>query len=194
MRSIYFAFSWYATALCTLAIAIFLFVYLSYPQHLTDAVGSDYQKYRALPGNLPSVYLQSVNIDKVDARALIIEEFYKTHKSPLAAHSQTFIEVADRYQLDYRLLPAISMQESNGAKKMPKNSYNPFGYGIYGGKVLRFDSFDHAIERVGRGLREDYLDYGLTSPEEIMVKYTPPSLSKGGAWAIGVLAFMEQLL
>ena len=85
------------------------------------------------------------------------------------------------------------MQESNGGKKVINNSYNPFGYGIYGSLVIRFKSWEEAIERVGKALREDYLDKGFKNPYEIMVKYTPPSLAKEGAWAKGVTTFMEEL-
>lgn len=85
------------------------------------------------------------------------------------------------------------MQESNGGKKVIEGSKNPFGYGIYGGSVLSFDSFADAIGRVGKALREDYLNKGLTKPEQIMAKYTPPSLALGGPWAKGVSTFMEEL-
>ena len=85
------------------------------------------------------------------------------------------------------------MQESNGGKKVINNSHNPFGYGIYGGLVIKFASWDESIERVGRALREDYLNQGLKNPHQIMAKYTPPSLAKNGAWAKGVTTFMEEL-
>jgi len=99
----------------------------------------------------------------------------------------------DKYNLDYRLMPSIAMQESNGGKRVIKNSNNPFGYGIYGSLVLKFNSWEEGIERVGKGLREDYLNEGLTSPYAIMTKYTPSSVAKGNAWAKGVSSFMEEL-
>ena len=34
---------------------------------------------------------------------------------------------------------------------IPDNSYNCWGWGIYGALVTRFDSYDDAIETVGRG-------------------------------------------
>ncbi len=98
-----------------------------------------------------------------------------------------------KYGLDYKLLPSVAMQESNGGKKVIADSFNPFGYGIWGKQVKKFSSYEEAIERVGRGLREDYLDQGLDTPEKIMPKYTPPSVAKGGPWAKGVSSFMEEL-
>ena len=123
----------------------------------------------------------------------IIEDFLKSYKSPLSPYSKNFIEVADKYNLNWRLLPAIAMQESGGGKKVIADSYNPFGYGIYGKLVTRFQSWEAAIERVGRGLREDYLNQGLKTPYQIMTKYTPPSLAKGNAWAKGVSSFIAEL-
>lgn len=193
MRKINFALTWYTTTVCTIIFSLLLLTHLSFTHYTTTPMGSSYQMYKALPTNMATLNTQEVNIGKIDARALVIERLFKENRAPLALAADKFIEVADRYNLDFRLLPAIAMQESNGGKIMPANSYNPFGYGIYGGKVMRFNSFEEAVERVGRGLRQDYLDKGLTTPYQIMAKYTPPSLQKGGAWAIGVSTFMDQL-
>lgn len=172
---------------------MFLIIYTSFPRKMTNGMQTRYQAYRALPDVIGIANPLEVNITKHDAREVIVENFFKQYQSPLADQAEQFIRVADKYALDYRLLPAIAMQESNGGKRIPKNSYNPFGYGIYAQKIMKFTSFEEAIERVGRGLKLDYVEQGLLTPEEIMAKYTPPSLTKGGAWAIGVSAFMEQL-
>lgn len=193
MRNINFALTWYATTLCTIVFSLLLLTHLSFARPAITPLGASYQMYKALPTNLATLNIQEVTIGKTDARTLVIERFFKDRHTPLSSAADKFIEVADRFNLDFRLLPAIAMQESNGGKIMPNNSYNPFGYGIYGGQVLRFASFEEAIERVGRGLRQDYLDKGLKTPDQIMAKYTPPSLQKGGTWAIGVSTFMDQL-
>jgi len=193
MKNLNFALIWFVTSIYTLLFSILFLIHLSYPKIVTTPNGSNYQMYKALP-TYTTDSGQETLIGKIEGRTLIVEKFLHDRKSPLAPFANVFIEVADKYKLDYRLLPAISMQESNGGKIMPINSYNPFGYGIYGGKVMRFESFNLAIETVGKGLRQNYLDQGLNTPEEIMAKYTPPSLQKGGSWAIGVSAFMEQLL
>ena len=54
------------------------------------------------------------------------------------------IEIADKYNLDWRLLPAISVRESSGGKQMCKN--NPFGWGSC---KITFNSLNEAIEIVG---------------------------------------------
>lgn len=191
--SMWFVGAWFASTVTALIFSIVFSSYLSTAKLVSPflpAGGQHFKLYAALPQS--ESYIED-NISFTDGRAKIIENFLKQYKSPLAPYSNTFIQVADKYQLDYRLLPAISMQESNGGKKVINNSFNPFGYGIYGSLVIKFSSWEEAIERVGRALREDYLNQGLKTPTQIMAKYTPPSLEKGGAWAKGVSIFMEEL-
>lgn len=149
-----------------------------------------YQLFQALPEDQQLV---TDEVGKTDARAQIIEHFFQNHGSPLAQFGDVFVQVAEENKLDHRLLPAIAMQESNGGKRVPEGTNNPFGFGIYGSKKLHFDSWEDAIQTVGKALREEYLNKGLNTPYEIMTKYTPPSVEKGGPWATGVTQFMSEL-
>ncbi|MDO8618979.1 MAG: hypothetical protein Q7R49_03495 [Candidatus Daviesbacteria bacterium] len=180
---------WFGVAYLTLVVSLFILIFSSQTKQILPQQ-QNFRLYAALPDNSIQTF---DTIVKEDARATIIANFFKDYHSPLSSFANEFITIADQYHLDYRLLPSIAMQESNGAKKIISNSFNPFGFGIYGDKVTRFTSYGEAIERVGRALRTDYLDQGLTTPETIMTKYTPPSLAKGGAWAKGVLSFMSEL-
>lgn len=182
--------AWFGACTTTLIFALIFSLYLSSVKLDSPKLGQNFKLYSALPS---SEIIISDGINAADGRAKIIEGFFLIYKAPLYKYSQTFVAIADKYQLDWRLLPAIAMQESNGGKKVINESYNPFGYGIYGKLVVRFNSWEEAIERVGKALREDYLNQGLKTPHQIMAKYTPPSLEKGGAWAKGVSTFMEEL-
>ena len=42
---------------------------------------------------------------------------------------------------DYRLLPAIAMQESTLCRSIPVDSHNCWGWGIYGDKVMLIPQF-----------------------------------------------------
>lgn len=181
--------TWFSTSLTALLLSFVSVIYISQVKVISP-VNQNFKLYTALPN---SGIVTSENIDISDGRANLVEDFFKGYKSPLSEFADTFVKVADQYHLDYRLLPAISMQESNGGKRLINDSYNPFGYGIYGSLVVKFSSWEEGIERVGKALREDYLDKGLNTPGQIMTKYTPPSLGKGGSWAIGVSSFMEEL-
>lgn len=123
-----------------------------------------------------------------DIRVANLKFFFRKYNSPLYDFANLFVSDADKYQFDYRLLPAIAMQESNLCIHIYEGSYNCWGWGIYGNKVTRFDSYSEAIETISKGIKRDYIDQGLTTPEEIMQKYTPPST---GSWAFGVNTFLK---
>jgi hypothetical protein len=128
-----------------------------------------------------------------DARVHIIRNYLKKYSSPLEPFAQTLVNASDKNSLDYRLLVAIAQQESNLCKKIPDDSHNCWGFGIYGDKITRFDNYPQAIDTVAETLKKKYVDKGLNTPEEIMAKYAPPSLEKGGPWAKGVNRFMTDL-
>ncbi|MBP6979660.1 glucosaminidase domain-containing protein [Candidatus Curtissbacteria bacterium] len=154
------------------------------------ATESPYRMFSALP---EQVELISNSIESEDARSLIITNWLTAYKAPLAPYGDVFVKAADKYGLDWRLLPAISMKESGGGRAIPVDSYNAWGWGIYGDQVLRFDSWEDGIYGVAAGLKKSYLDQGLTTPEQIMAKYTPPSLEIGGPWAQGVQRYFAEL-
>jgi len=125
-----------------------------------------------------------------DARVDVLSEFFKYYKSPLEPFAQDVVRASDSYSIDYRLIPAIAMQESNLCSKIIKDSYNCWGFGIYGKKVTRFINYKEGIDVVTRTLATEYKNKGLETPDQIMKKYTP---SNNGSWANGVNHFMSLL-
>lgn len=143
--------------------------------------------YAALPNRNETILLKTKD---VDARIETVEDFLSYYKSALTPFADEIVAAADKYSLDYRLLPAIAMQESTLCKKAPKNSYNCWGFGIYGKKVTKFDNYNEAIETVTKTLATKYKAIGLETPEQIMSKYNPVST---GTWAQGVSGYMDRL-
>ncbi|MFA9288619.1 MAG: hypothetical protein ACEQSA_01945 [Weeksellaceae bacterium] len=131
-----------------------------------------------------------VDDENKDKRVAVLKAFFRRHDSPLYDHAEFLVATSDTNGLDYRLIPAISMQESGACKYIPKNSHNCWGWGIYGNTVTRFESYPEAIDTVARGLKKYYIDKGLTTTEQIMSKYNPSST---GSWANGVNTFLEVL-
>jgi hypothetical protein len=125
-----------------------------------------------------------------DARIANLKRFFRKYNSPLYDHAEYVVQVADENSLDYRLLPAIAMQESGLCRQIPHNSHNCWGWGIYGSKVTRFASYPDAIDAVSKGLKKNYIDRGLTTANQIMEVYTP---SSNGSWAHGVNTFLQAL-
>lgn len=143
--------------------------------------------YASLPTNLPSV---SGAVGSSDARPEIVKQYLEYYNSPLVPFSGLLVETADKYELDYRLVTAIAQQESNLCKIIPPGSYNCWGWGIHSKGTLGFRSFEEGIETVSKGIREEYLNKGYSTVEEIMSKYTPMS---NGSWARGVNQFMTAM-
>lgn len=145
--------------------------------------------FEALPDG--TVSTAGIDLGTQDARIAALEAFFARHKSPLKGHAEQIVTEADKHNFDYRLLPAIAMQESNLCKKVPKNAKNNcWGFGIYGKKRTSFDSYNDAIRIISKTLADNYIGNGLETPEQIMSKYTPGS---NGSWAEGVTYFMDRI-
>lgn len=144
--------------------------------------------YASLPLNTPKVYGEP---EVKDARPELIRQYLQRYNSPIAHMSEYFVVKADEYGLDYRLLPAIAQQESNLCKIIPPETYNCWGWGIHSRGTLGFNSYEEAIDTVMKGLKSQYIDKGLTTPDTIWKKYTPGS--PDGAWAKGVNQFMAEM-
>lgn len=128
-----------------------------------------------------------------DGRAAIVAKFLERYHSPLQPYDhfgQVFVEIADKYNFDFRLLPAIAMQESNLCKASDPAIHNCLGFGIHKRGTLAFDTYEANFERAGKELKANYIDKGLTTPELIMKKYTP---SSDGSWASSVNQWMAEM-
>lgn len=93
-----------------------------------------------------------------DYRAKVLKEYLESQNSPLAGYANDFIVQADKYNLDWRLVAAISGVESTFGEAIPTDSYNGWGWGVYGDNVIRFKSWPDGIATVSQGLRERYID------------------------------------
>ena len=144
-------------------------------------------QFQALPTDNDT---SSVELESEDGRVKALETFFAKYNSPLMAHGKFIVEEADTHNIDYRLIPAIAMQESTLCKKIIKDSHNCWGFGIYGGKVTRFASFDEAISKVTSTLSKKYVQKGYVSPSEIVQKYTPGDT---GRWPQVVSLMMQNI-
>ncbi len=124
-----------------------------------------------------------------DNRANILQRFLEQYHSPLAPFADTFIIEADKNQLDWKLLPAIAGVESYFGEQIPANSYNGWGWGVYGNNVHRFTSWDDAIKTIGDGIRTDYMNkWGAKDVFGIGRSYAADP-----SWAYKVNHFMDEI-
>lgn len=174
----------------TLGVSLFTLAKIAPPTQarvLSSSTSLPGQLYAALPQNIGSI---GTAIRTDDARPVIIDQYLEKHNSPLTPYAEFLFQMSEKYGLDYRLMIAIAQCESNLCKKAPPGSYNCWGFE---NGATRFKSWQQAIEQVAKTLKENYIDQGLETPEEIMAKYAPPSLEKGGPWAHCVNQFLEEL-
>lgn len=174
---------------------LFLFLTLSYLLHITALKNSGQVlsestqgiAYAALP---PSENTIENTIIEEDSKVEIVRQFLAKYNSPLEPYAPDIIAAAERYDIDFRLLPAIAMQESILCKRVIKDSFNCWGWGIYGGKVTKFSNYPEGIETITKTLSTKYRDKGLVTPFEIAKLYNPRNTNN---WAENVTHFMSEL-
>lgn len=102
-----------------------------------------------------------------DPRFQAIQKFFEKSDCPAQHYSQAFVEAADRYELDWRLLPSLSYIESTGGKAARNN--NLFGWDS--GKA-QFNSPTEGIQRVGYRLAYSDL-YRDKDLDTVLATYNP---------------------
>lgn len=145
------------------------------------------QVYAALPENIASLGGFATSSD---ARGELLRQYLSRYESPLVAYADYIVQKSDEYGIDFRLPVAIARQESALCKFIPQSTYNCWGWGIHSKGTLGFETWEAGIETVIKGLKEDYINRGLETPEEIMTKYTPLS---SGSWAEAVNFFISEM-
>jgi hypothetical protein len=117
-------------------------------------------------------------------KAKALEEVLSLYQSPLKNETENFIKICQKYNLNCYLLPAIAGLESSFGQFIYPNSYNPFGWG--GGYII-FNSWSDAIETVAKGLRNNYLNKGALTIEQIGSIY-----SESPTWSRRINWFLNQ--
>jgi len=102
---------------------------------------------------------------QADTRLLKLQKFFQN--CPLRDSSVDFIEAADRYDLDWRLLPSISLVESGGGKVFRNNNVLGWDSGN-----RRFGSVRAGIHAVAARIATSAL-YRDKDLNEVLATYNP---------------------
>lgn len=121
-----------------------------------------------------------------DKRANILRQFLAKYDSPLVDNAEDFVEAADFYGLDWRMLPAIAGIESTFGKQMIQGTYNAYGWG---GGTIRFKSWSDGIWTISGAIKEKYVDKGADNIYKIGRIYCPPNPQ----WPYKVQSFMDKI-
>jgi hypothetical protein len=116
-----------------------------------------------------------------------IDSYFADRDMPLEGYGAKLVDAADKYDLDWRLLPAIAIKESTGGRFACGN--NPFGWGSC---KIKFKTVDAAIDTVARNLgggnpaTERY--YKDTTTKQKLHQYNGTVVP---TYTAGVLKFMD---
>lgn len=112
-----------------------------------------------------------------------VRKYLAGRHAPLAAYAEEFVKAADHYNIDYRIIAAISVIESGGGKHTFR-PHNAWGWG-----KMSFENWTEGIWTVSAGISR-YYSRGLTTPQLIAPYYCPPNAVK---WARNVTFIMNQI-
>ncbi len=177
-----------ATAVLAMINLVSVIIFLNLYTKLTGLhIIHDGIAYAALPND---DQVLGTAIVTEDSRVENLKQFFAKYHSILAVYAQDFVNAADLYGIDYRLAPGIAMTESGGCTAIPKDSFNCWGFGVYGGNAKKFTNYPEAIDIVTRALARYYVTKGLDTPDKIMPYWAPASR---GTWAPSVNHYITQM-
>jgi hypothetical protein len=137
----------------------------------------------------------SQSVTTGDARAKRIDEIFRKYKCPIQGYGESFVREADKNNIPYWLVAAVAFQESSCGKNTPvvkgEETYNLYGWGVWGPHVFKFDSMEEGISTVSKYMSDKFISKGVTEPCEIMKVYTPPS---NGSWCKGIKFFRDEIV
>lgn len=141
----------------------------------------------SVSGDSARLFYNEANSPKTNRflkKKLAMIKVLEKYNSPLLESVNSFLTVCQSYELDCYLLPSIAGLESSFGKHVLAGSNNPFGWG---NGYIMFDNWEHAIGTVGKGLRENYINKGADSVDEIA-----PIYAESKTWAPRVNHFKTQ--
>jgi len=102
-----------------------------------------------------------------DPRLQSLRSFFGKGNCPAKEFAEAFLQAADKYDLDWRLLPSLSWVESTGGKLARNNNF----FGWDSGKA-EFTSVTAGIHAVGYRLANSSL-YKNKGLDELLATYNP---------------------
>jgi hypothetical protein len=122
----------------------------------------------SLPSRVSTVQTQAQPADyRSDPRFRILSQFFHKTECPVEKYSAVFLEAADNYALDWRLLPSLSFIETTGGKSAHNNNF----FGWDSGRA-QFPSPAAAIHAVAYRLKHSSL-YKNKKLDKILAVYNP---------------------
>lgn len=121
-----------------------------------------------------------------DPRVIALQNVLQQYNSPLTPYAATFVKAADKYGVDWRLLPAISGQESQFGTLMVEGTHNAYGWDQ---GYWQFTDWPESISYITKELKQRFIH--PKEPHNIYL--IAMQYAEDPNWPIGVRGFMEQI-
>ncbi len=122
---------------------------------------------------------QTALLEEQKIKAAKIDAYFGKYELPAEGHGMAMVVAADKYGLDWRLIPALAKLETTGGKhtcKNPKGKNNWFGWGSC---KIGFDSVEESFEIIAMNLSGNNPKtanyYKGKTVEKILDVYNPPT-------------------
>lgn len=155
----------------TTAVFLVLFLLLAPPVWAENIAGSSASVISS--NNLLSVKREALSVKKKAIKTIM-----EKYNSPMIEAIDGFMYTCTRYEFDCYLLPSIAILESTFGRYIYPESHNPFGWG---GGYIMYATWEEGIEAVGKGLRENYMNKGAVTIDQIA-----PIYAESPTWAVRV--------
>jgi hypothetical protein len=121
-----------------------------------------------------------------DLRVQALENTLNKYNSILKPYAKDYVVSADKYGVDWKLLPSIAGLESTFGRAYIPGTYNVYGWGS--GRIY-FDSWEDGIDEINSKLRSNYMDkWGAEDVWEI-----GPIYAESPTWSVRVNSFMNEI-
>ncbi len=131
-------------------------------------------------------------VERVDTRTQELQDLLERRHSPMASSSAAFIQIADKYNLDWKILPAIAGVESGFETNGNIHDFNAWGY-MCGSSPCVFGSYPEGIERVAKTISSSraYKEYRETGQTLALAK--PYNYADPEGWTAKIEYFRGKL-
>lgn len=167
-------------------------IFYQYNKVFNPVYASETDKFGYKTDNTQEQWLKinkDINSRKIDNKKVKrVKDYLKVRNAPLANEAEYLVATAQYFNIDYRLVAAISIIESGGGKYNYR-PYNAWGWGGQG-RAFVFKDFKEGIYTVSEGLSKYYYSVGADTPREIGKRYNPESWQE---WARKVELVMNQM-
>ena len=125
-------------------------------------------------------------IQAQDIRVAALENVFSKYNSPLKPYARDYVTLADKYGVDWKLLPAISGLESSFGKALISGTYNAYGWGS---GTIYFKDWTDGIDTIDKSLKEDYMGRWKATD----VWSIGPIYAASPTWSVRVNGFMNEI-